>query len=507
MEEINSKDNRNDTVQLGFSQPYPSSSLQSPSNINETNCNHDKKYDWVGHRSTDWTQWDGGQIGGKPSWLDPVNIPNVSPLRCDGKCRGESDDDKGTPLRFIVQIYCPADEETGNKAAFHRSLYVFACPHPLCSRGTDDKSLTKSVVVLRCQLPRENPFYPYDVDDNNGNNDHDASSLKQKLNSELNTCVVCHQRAKGRCPKQKQWFCGKEHQKEYSKYHDHNVLLPSVCTESELVVEDEPPEKNDHSNGNEEKTTSSPLFSTSDDNAQNQNGDDDIDDALLEQKHFNEMTGQGGGVSDPVTLEFYTRIGRGDGDVKGQCLRFRRWPPTKTVDTRDNPPDIIDGDGPLWVESKNCPEGLKDTPPPCQYCGSERKFEFQIMPQMLNFLDGNKNKNDNMIKNVSDDSMDGKTSEVKQALQAASDIIENEYNKTEHDKDYDNNLTDDLMKKQDEITEKICNELLFKRDNELGDMDWGTIAIYTCTSSCGNGSHSEVIINDGMGGYKKEFAW
>ena len=31
-------------------------------------------------------------------------------------------------MRFVVQLYCPADGATGNDAAFHRSLYVFACP-------------------------------------------------------------------------------------------------------------------------------------------------------------------------------------------------------------------------------------------------------------------------------------------------------------------------------------------------------------------------------------------
>ena len=39
---------------------------------------------------------------------------------------------------------------------------------------------------------------------------------------------------------------------------------------------------------------------------------------------------------------------------------------------------------PLWISSKNIPE-IKDIPN-CQFCGSRRTFEFQIMPQMLNNL-------------------------------------------------------------------------------------------------------------------------
>ena len=39
---------------------------------------------------------------------------------------------------------------------------------------------------------------------------------------------------------------------------------------------------------------------------------------------------------------------------------------------------------PLWISSKNIPE-IKDIPN-CQFCGTRRTFEFQIMPQMLNNL-------------------------------------------------------------------------------------------------------------------------
>nr|SVE70285.1 EOG090X0266 [Daphnia similis]SVE70909.1 EOG090X0266 [Daphnia similis] len=40
------------------------------------------------------------------------------------------------------------------------------------------------------------------------------------------------------------------------------------------------------------------------------------------------------------------------------------------------------GETPLWVSDSNAPSMI----PNCEYCGSERRFEFQIMPQVLNYL-------------------------------------------------------------------------------------------------------------------------
>lgn len=74
---------------------------------------------------------------------------------------------------------------------------------------------------------------------------------------------------------------------------------------------------------------------------------------------------------------------------------------------------------PLWVSPENTKEA-QDVPP-CLYCKGPRVFEFQIMPQLLNYV-GN--------------------------------------------------------------------------DSVLGDLDWGTLAVYTCQKHCAEGPS-----------YKKEFIW
>ena len=200
---------RLNAVQLGFSVEFEDHEHRS----------------FVGHNLPLWRDWDGGQIGGKPSWLQPRDLPKDF-LTCKN-CE--------EPLCFICQLYAPADEV--NPEAFHRSMYIFGCPSPGCA-----KAPTGSIRVLRAQLPRENPFYPDDEDQ--GWSQHVPECW------DVNLCKVCGQRGKGKCPMQGFHFCGKHHQKEHKKYiFDKQqqlskqldfTFLPSVCSESELVVEEEP---------------------------------------------------------------------------------------------------------------------------------------------------------------------------------------------------------------------------------------------------------------------------
>ena len=56
------------------------------------------------------------KLGGKPAWLDPVQLPLESDeLRCGAS---------GEPMRFLLQLYAPLDDGEDTRA-FHRMLYVF----------------------------------------------------------------------------------------------------------------------------------------------------------------------------------------------------------------------------------------------------------------------------------------------------------------------------------------------------------------------------------------------
>ena len=116
-----------DPVQLGFSVPYD-----------------DYEHEMVvGHKSPLWNDWDGGIIGGKPSWLNPRDLPQNF-LTCKN-CQ--------KPLRFLCQLYAPADEINDN--AFHRSIYVWGCTMASCAKRTSG-----SIRVLRAQLAIGAPRAP-----------------------------------------------------------------------------------------------------------------------------------------------------------------------------------------------------------------------------------------------------------------------------------------------------------------------------------------------------------
>ncbi|GFR41991.1 hypothetical protein Agub_g2803, partial [Astrephomene gubernaculifera] len=83
------------------------------------------------------------KVGGRPAWLDPVHLPPREMLTCGAS---------GRPLDFLLQVYAPVDANPVD--AFHRTLFLFISPEG--SRLTQPGA----VRLLRCQLPRNNPFYP-----------------------------------------------------------------------------------------------------------------------------------------------------------------------------------------------------------------------------------------------------------------------------------------------------------------------------------------------------------
>jgi pre-rRNA-processing protein TSR4 len=59
--------------------------------------------------------------------------------------------------------------------------------------------------------------------------------------------------------------------------------------------------------------------------------------------------------------------------------------PEKSVSEDEEDEALDSTTSPLWVSDQGKP-GLKEIPT-CEYCNSERQCEFQIMPQVLNYLD------------------------------------------------------------------------------------------------------------------------
>ncbi|KAL9184197.1 hypothetical protein ACHAXT_002283 [Thalassiosira profunda] len=479
-------------VQLGFALPLHADADDPPPSL--------------GHRSPRWSDWDGGKCGGRPSWLNPRDLP-AAPLRCRRPC---SDGEKeGTALRFVAQLYCPADDATGNEAAFHRSAYVFACP--MCCNASDDGAptprshhLSSCVRVLRCQLPKRNDFYPAtgDCDDEGWTRHTSEHWAKETNDDQLNLCAVCRQRSRGKCPKQQLWFCGPEHQKEClraSKLHreeggdfvDIDGLsskhLPSVCYESELVVEEEPSAADSPSETNEATNSLFPYKDITD------------ADAELEQKDLNAFTGNTAlataatGVTDTTTLAFYARmaVGLEENDVRDQCLRYCRWPESnRTQDSDEASGGENDETGPLWISSNHRPPA--EFPPPCERCGAERAFEFQILPQMLHSLlhDPDEAASSADARPVLTEAQRAVLLEAQSYIESGADLPEGF--REEHEAAVANARQALLGGEKDA-----------KGEGAKGGLDWGTIAVYTCTASCGGGGEASAE----TGAYIEEVAW
>lgn len=94
--------------------------------------------------------------------------------------------------------------------------------------------------------------------------------------------------------------------------------------------------------------------------------------------------------------------------------------------------------------------------PHCPHCGSERKFEFQILPQLLYYL------------------------HVDKSTKVLFPTQELENNREEKK---------DFVPNSSLLLSEIFN------NNKKEDIDWGTIDIFTCTASCDINNTNSVILD------------
>jgi len=455
----------NTVIQLGFSVK-----IKSKEQLQRT-----------AHRTEDYSYWDGGQIGGAPVWLEPCNVPK-GPLICH-HC--------DCSMRFLCQLYAPLDDfdnaDEGDAStvssssappdrAFHRSLYVFGCPQ--CAEQT-----TGSIRVLRSQLTRENPYYPVVPDDD----DEDAVeevNWRQHTSSHWNVslCAVCGMACTSKCPLQNKYFCCKEHQKEYKKYayntssNDVELnppYLPSVYNRSELVVEEEPPLDENTTNNDGNPNT---MFDAVDDN----DSDSDED---LEQDDLNRMVGSNKTTTqDAATTHFYQRV-KERPNCQDQCLRYDRW--STAVETT-----------PLWIRQEHQPADI----PPCPYCHAPRRFEFQLMPQLLHYLLQGRRSKESAAAQLA---ASREYQSVMQAVNRADSMVLQASPEQ---------IPPALVEAKDAAVQRMQEKLTGGENTEI---DWGVVAVYTCTNSCSTGNNNnkrssnnnEAVDHPDMGEYREEYAW
>jgi pre-rRNA-processing protein TSR4 len=252
------------------------------------------------HTNKNWLMWDGGKVGGSPSWLNSADLPHQKDLLCT-KCR--------CPMMFLLQIYAPLDGPEFDHC-FHRTLYVFCCGKPECLGPG------QGFLVLRCQLPRVNSLY--------------ANEIKESDEEPLITPI------------------------EETSIANRKVFpLFEIITESEIDCLDD---------------SNITLMKKFEDTAGKVTVAGNEEDLITESDIKECMDGMSAvqdGVGKMMT-NFHHRVAV----AKDQCLRYCRWNVGEE----------------LWVSDMNRPDVLEGIPP-CPYCHGPRRFEFQIMPQLVFHLD------------------------------------------------------------------------------------------------------------------------
>ncbi|CAD6998596.1 programmed cell death protein 2 [Ceratitis capitata] len=290
------------------------------------------------------------KIGGKPAWLELENLPSTKELLCES-CN--------EPKSFLCQIYAPFEDEHN----FHRTIFIFVCRSSVCQKTNSANNFT----AYRSQLPKKNSFYSEDPPKEEG-------KPLQEIQTTKKVCIACGclgPLACSRCRKSN--YCCVKHQRAHWPHHkklcnfensietEVKEVLPEVrFPEYEIVVE---------ANNSEEES------------------DVDKDDERAETERWNEYqnlvaSGNTGTLKDVPEVELDKYISESDVADDKYFRKFKK-------EVSKDPEQILRykrGGSPLWISDVEKTIGKNIIIPKCELCTSERQFEFQILPQMLNLL-------------------------------------------------------------------------------------------------------------------------
>jgi len=285
------------------------------------------------------------KVGGKPTWLVPHGVPSASELAC-ARC--------DRPMSLLLQIYAPFSELSH---AHHRMVYLFCC-----SSGSCHASLPMgSFKVFRCQLPQENPYYVEETCDGN------EPTYRYHMPEKVFFCAVCGIRAEKRCGACRLvHYCTAFHQKEHWR-RGHKEECPKIKAlgsqpkttaekpslllfdEWEIITEEEPSSEEESEEEDYVKKLSKRYSELT---------------QINRKVNVKELADMPEDQIDESFINFQRRVKRSP----EQVLRYSRWP----------------GAQPLWVEDKAQP--TEQDFPPCPQCNAPRRFEFQVLPQLLHYL-------------------------------------------------------------------------------------------------------------------------
>ncbi|KAI9332373.1 programmed cell death protein 2 [Obelidium mucronatum] len=294
------------------------------------------------------------KVGGRPIWLHRSHPLDLASVTCS-KCQAA--------MPLLVQLYTPDNEVP---EAFFRIVYLFACKNGTC----------KSFKCFRSQLPEQNEYW----------------SESSRSSSKALECHICGLKGSKVCTGCKAvHYCCKEHQAIGWKTGKHNVTCGTdyqatigdsewedirkvvEFKEWEIVTEVEPTEKEAGARGAKDLESQMKGAGIMETEEEAEEAEDEIRDAPDTTVDV-----------DNAFLMFQNRIDR----EPEQVLRWIRHKEDdddmEDVSAENDDEDEVEQQV-LWVSDVDKPDFDKDIGS-CSFCGKPRKFEFQVMPTLLNHL-------------------------------------------------------------------------------------------------------------------------
>ena len=293
------------------------------------------------------------KVGGRPAWLDPVRLPSAVELRCPVD---------GSVMRFLLQVYAPVEERP---EAFHRTMFVFVSGRKAADTEASAGGAGGSVCVraLRCQMARENEFYVH----------HPLSDAERLAGPKQ--VQALGGAAGGHPVPADPWSVAAHEQAVVAGRGDpvvgSGLPSPPLFPEYEIVIEEEPDDQegtagagagtgadgdvaiaqHSHRQTDEEK-----LAALS--NAANNYTEEELPTELIDELEKNMP------LDKRQFAMFAARISNAPSQILRYCFEEGAAPICPSPEGMPRPQDI----------------------PPCESCGAARRFEFQVMPQLLNIL-------------------------------------------------------------------------------------------------------------------------
>lgn len=323
-----------------------------------------------------------GKVGGMPSWLNPVYLPPSDSLLCRVCLK---------PMAFLIQVYTtgPSDPDY----CFHRTLFFFICKNPECCQAND----ASNIRAFRCQLPRRNPFYPFEA----LNTDTGEIPNPYAHPCFPHLCMICGCLATKKCARcESTWYCSREHQALDWK-SSHKKVCGKECSQSitNATCDRDPPDNIIEKSCTSEKDVQTKVKRCIPTNAfvfgeygiemevvyiPRDFGEDDSDDSDDEEPNEQQMEEFKKYLEKHQELNSETYPGLEEAEEAiMEDSSFKKFSKVTAL----NPEQILrydkGGQPLLATDHAPAPESVAN----CPLCGAPRQFEMQLMPHLLSLIE------------------------------------------------------------------------------------------------------------------------